>query len=306
MHNISNIDLNLLKLFSVLYQTGSVSDTADVLNISQSACSHALTRLRQKLNNDLFIRIENKMEPTLFSENLAAKILPAMEILQLGLTPIEQFNPNADTTYVIAVTDYTAWCMQPLLEHIQRYHPNISIRLVSLEQRIPEEKLKSGKIDLACGFAHQAEPSQSISGVTWFADNYVTVMSTQHPLADQKSISLDDFIAYQHVLIAPWNEGRGVVDKALVKHRTIRKIALTTPYVLNAPYMLNNTSWLLTLPQHYARFVKKQLALKIYQPPVAVPNYNLKFYIHKTRLQDPKIMWFKNTLHTVFDHITEE
>ena len=302
MHNMLNIDLNLLKLFTVLYQNGSVSETADALNISQSACSHALTRLRHKLDNDLFIRIDNKMIPTQFSESLAAKIMPAMEILQLGLQPIEQFDPNTDTTYIIAVTDYTAWCLKPLIEYIHQHYPRISIRLISLEQRIPEEQLKTGQIDFACGFAHQAEHSQSISGLTWLTDSYVSLLSSQHPLAAKKTISIQDFIDYQPILIAPWNEGRGVVDKALVKHNVLRDIALTTPYGLTAPFMLVDTLWILTLPQKYAHYAETKLALKIHQPPITIPNYQLKLYSHKTRQQDPKVIWFSDILKKIFNN----
>lgn len=301
MHNILNIDLNLLKLFTVLYQNGSVSETADALNISQSACSHALTRLRHKLDNDLFIRIDNKMIPTQFSEHLAAKILPAMELLQVGLQPREQFNPDTDTTYTIAATDYTAWCLKPLIEYMHQHHPRIAIRLITLEQRIPEEKLKTGQIDFACGFSHQAEQSQSIFGLTWLTDSYVTLTSKQHPLAFKTTLSIEDFISYQHILIAPWNEGRGVVDKALIKNKVLRDIALTTPFGLSAPFMLIGTHWILTLPRKYAQYVSDKLALKIHQPPITIPEYKLKLYSHKTRQQDPKIIWFSGILQKIFN-----
>lgn len=219
MHNLSNIDLNLLKLFVSLYKNGSVSDTADALNISQSACSHALTRLRHRLKNDLFVRIDNKMVATAFADQLAIKLIPAMALIENSLQPVTQFEHNAELSYVIAVTDYTAWCMQPLVDYLHHHYPNISLQFVALEQRIPESKLQNGDIDFACGFAHQTECSQSISEITWFSDSYVTIACNQHSLANQTEISLSEFLSYPHLLIAPWNESKGIIDRVLARQK---------------------------------------------------------------------------------------
>ena len=67
MININNIDLNLLKLFACLYRTASVTAAAEELNLSQSACSHALQRLRERLEDELFVRVDKQMLPTEYS-----------------------------------------------------------------------------------------------------------------------------------------------------------------------------------------------------------------------------------------------
>ena len=74
--NILQLDLNLLKILYVMLSTGSTSLTAKKLGLSASAVSHALTRLRDSLNDPLFRRVGNQQVPTLFAEKLKEKLVP--------------------------------------------------------------------------------------------------------------------------------------------------------------------------------------------------------------------------------------
>ncbi|WP_105169459.1 LysR family transcriptional regulator [Pseudoalteromonas sp. T1lg23B] len=289
---LPNIDLNLLKLFASLYQSGSVSKTAQELNLSQSACSHALTRLRQRLDDDLFIRIDNEMVPTVFAQQIAQSVLPALQLLSDGLNPHETFNSDHSTTFTIATTDYTAWCLKPLVRHFSVQYPQINLRFVSLEQRIPQEALKNGTLDFACGFSHQQEHSESVVDHLWFEDQYITAVSKQHPLAQYDKLTLEQFLMFQHILIAPWNETKGIVDVMLAKIKKSRAIAVTVSHVLIAPYYLAQSPYLLTLPKAYAQQVAQPLDLKLLSPPLSIPSYKIKLYLHKTRQSDPRLTWF--------------
>ena len=62
--DLHQLDLNLLVIFDALYRHQSVSKAANELCITQSAFSHGLSRLRKRLNDELFIRTNNIMVPT--------------------------------------------------------------------------------------------------------------------------------------------------------------------------------------------------------------------------------------------------
>ena len=51
-----HLDINLYPLFIAIYEQKSISKAAQMLYVSQSAASHALQRLRQQLQDDLFVR----------------------------------------------------------------------------------------------------------------------------------------------------------------------------------------------------------------------------------------------------------
>ena len=72
------IDINLYPLFIAIYEQKSISNAASSLNITQSAASHALQRLRQQLEDDVFIRVGNKMSATLFADKVYQPVKQAL------------------------------------------------------------------------------------------------------------------------------------------------------------------------------------------------------------------------------------
>ncbi|MCG7535541.1 LysR family transcriptional regulator [Pseudoalteromonas sp. OOF1S-7] len=290
MNKLPNLDLNLLKLFAALYQNGSVTHSAEQLNLSQSACSHALTRLRERLGDELFVRVNNRMLATAHAHRLAQTVLPALQMLERGLQEASPFNASDSHTLTIAATDYTAWCLRPFVTYLVGMFENLNIRFVQLEERIAEQALEDGSLDLVCGFAHQQEFSEGLAQLSWFEDAYVTARCQSHPC--KQKLKLSTFVAYPHILIAPWNERRGIVDKALAKLKKSRVITVTTPHVLVAPTLLPESNMLLTMPRRYALQVCDRLNLQLQSPPLSVPDYQLKLYWHRTRKSDPKIGWF--------------
>ncbi|MBU2897460.1 LysR family transcriptional regulator [Vibrio hepatarius] len=285
----SNIDLNLIRLFSVLYKTHSVKDTADILNLSQSACSHALQRLRERLKDDLFVRVGNSMLPTEYAKGIANELIQGINQIEKGISSSTIFDPYEVQTLRIAVTDYTSWCLHTFISKLSKDYPNIKIEFLNLEERLPENALRESQFDLVCGFAHEIENFESISNKVWFEDQYVCIHSPKHPFRNE--LSLTKFLNYHHVVITPWNEARGILDVTLSKLKKKRKIAIKTPSVLSAPTFVIDTQYLLAIPKRYAEHIAQQLPIKISPLPLEVPNYKVKLYWHKTRNNDPKIKW---------------
>ncbi|MCY9846306.1 LysR family transcriptional regulator [Vibrio caribbeanicus] len=294
MSKALNIDLNLIRLFCVLYQTRSVKETADKLHLSQSACSHALQRLRESLNDDVFVRVGNVMLPTEYSKTVAADMLKGLDLITKGIESKVQFSPHERHVFRIAVTDYTSWCMSSFISSVSRDYPNIKIELHQLEERLPEQALREGTLDLVCGFAHEFEHFESFSNKVWFEDEYVCARCRSHPLKGE--FDLDAFLHYSHILVTPWNEARGILDITLSKMKKRRQVAVKSPNVLSAPTFLIGTSYLLAMPRKYATYISDVLPINVSPLPIDVPNYQVKLYWHKTRDKDKKINWIIDKL----------
>lgn len=299
MIKFENIDLNLMKVFYYLYHTQSVHQTAEKLNISQSACSHGLSRLRERLNDELFIRISGKMVPTRQAELLAESILPALNQLYTGLKTAVPFDPNSGQHhFVISGYDFSIWCLMPrLTAHLAHYFPNVTIRLVQNSKQIPTGQLESGDIDLALGFEHDIEQSNHIGNAVWYRGRYCIAMDNQHIVAGNAGpLQLETFLQYPHILVTPWNEQRGIVDTTLGKMNKKRHIAITLPSVLSAPFLLKNTEYFLAVPEVYVETLAKTLGLAYVAPPFTVPDYQIKLYWHKLREKEPKVNWLINLI----------
>src|SRR5207302_2440073 len=102
------IDLNLLVVFDAIMRERSVTRAGQRLGLSQPAMSHALTRLRHMLKDELFVRSPNGMAPTPRAEELATPIRIALDGLQQSLEPVQFDASKATASFRIAVDNYAA------------------------------------------------------------------------------------------------------------------------------------------------------------------------------------------------------
>ncbi|GIS26408.1 MAG: hypothetical protein CM15mP127_07810 [Gammaproteobacteria bacterium] len=79
---ISSFDLNLFVIMNAIYTEGSLTKAAEVVGITQPAVSNALSRLREKFNDDLFVRTGSGMVPTHKTENIINDIQNALSLMQ--------------------------------------------------------------------------------------------------------------------------------------------------------------------------------------------------------------------------------
>ena len=89
MTNLRNFDLNLLLVLDGVLREGTLSNAAKALNVSQPTISSSLAKLREILQDDLFVRSGNGMQPTpraLSLKEPVQRVLAAVkeEILDTG------------------------------------------------------------------------------------------------------------------------------------------------------------------------------------------------------------------------------
>ena len=123
--DLRKIDLNLLLLFSHIYRERSISRAAIKLNLSQSAVSNSLAKLRECLQDPLFTRTSRGMTPTLRAKQLSEPINQALDLIQNSLKKEEDFDYSiSDRTFIIAVEDYGEAVILPRFMSVSTYVPN--------------------------------------------------------------------------------------------------------------------------------------------------------------------------------------
>ena len=87
------MDLNLIRTFLYIYDTGSLTLTARALFVTQPSVSHALGRLRRELNDDLFIRTSGRMEPTPVARGLCPAFRESVARIDRAVEAVVAFDP---------------------------------------------------------------------------------------------------------------------------------------------------------------------------------------------------------------------
>ena len=281
--SLRGLDLNLLLLLDALFRTGSVQAAADSLAISASACSHALSRLRLALGDQLFVRVGGGMRPTARAEQLAPVVETALALLSDGLSRGADFDPSrSERRFVLAATDYTAFAVLPgFLRRMQSLAPRLSFQVVQAERKVPLEALLAGSIDFALGYSEEGgPPAADIEEFDWPEEEYVAIASRDHPRI-QNDLSLEAYLSERHAVVTPWNEPRGVVDRVLEELGLAREVALQLPSVLAAPFIIGGGEWIMTLPRRAALRLAEAAGVRLHAAPFAIPPYRLKLYRHR-------------------------
>ncbi len=160
----------------------------------------------------------------------------------------------------IAITDFTAFCVFPtLMHHLQREAPGLRFELRYLPHSPALTELLAGEVDLALGFNTPDEPAHpDLEEINWLRDEYVVISQ-----ANRTALTLDAYLAARHLVVTPWNERQGVLDCELERQGYSRQVAMKTPSMLSAPFIIEQSDLLMALPRRAAETMARAARLTI-------------------------------------------
>jgi Bacterial regulatory helix-turn-helix protein, lysR family len=135
--DLSRADLNLLVLFEAVLEERHVRRAAERLNLTPSAVSHGLGRLRRLLNDPLFLRTPKGVVPTARATELAAPIAETLARVKSIISSAAPFDPaTSSRRFTIGAPDaISAVCVPPLLDKLRQTAPGIDIGVRQLLPR---------------------------------------------------------------------------------------------------------------------------------------------------------------------------
>lgn len=293
-HVLRRLDLNLLPVFDAVFRHRSVRLAAIELSLSTSALSHALSRLREFFKDPLFYREGHKMCPSVYACQLAPYIAETLSGLNRHLSPVQPFDPlTSDDCFRIAVTDYTAFCVFPgLMNVLTKTAPNLSFELCHLPHNPALIELLAGEIDMALSFS---EPDgmyhPDLEETDLFSDEFIVIAN-----ARRSSLNLDDYLAAGHLVVTPWNEKQGLLDFHLERMGLKRRIAIRTPSMLSAPFIIAESELLMAIPSFVASKIKQAADVTSFRLPFPAPRFTVKIYSHKRSGKREPTEWIKSMM----------
>lgn len=300
--DIRNLDLNLLKTLHVLLEEMNVGRAALRLSLSQSAVSHALSKLRTHFNDPLLIKVQNGMAPTTLAREIKTPLSGIMEQIK-GLTGEERFDPAVEkAVFRISASDYGAGIILPrLMEKMSVAAPYCSIEC-SLVSAHLEHDLRLGLIDLAFG---GYKPFENYSYETIFDDRYVGVVRNHHPILEQ-GITRKRITAYPHAYIAVSanTQRKDELYKSLgitqADHIIVRE-----PYFFVAPLIVEKSDLILIMPEMGAKVMAKIIDVTLFDLPATIKTFPFIQIWHRRRDNDQMHQWFRREVKDACSKIKE-
>jgi DNA-binding transcriptional LysR family regulator len=293
-------DLNLLQVVVAIAEERSVSRAAERLGWSQPKVSIALNKLRTALGDPLFVRGSHGMAPT---PRAVALMAPTREILMRIREEVlagAAFEPATTTRrFTFALSDIGEMTFLPkLLEYLQRHAPNATVASVTLPPGEIADGLERGDIDLALGYFPDLK-KRNFFQQRLFTHSFITLLNARHRIKGSR-LSMDQFLGLGHAVISAEGRSQEVFEQLLARHKIVRRIVLSTPRFMSIPFIIASTDLLVTVPYAVGESFAKIANIRLIEPPLDIPQFDLKQHWHRKFHQDEANMWIRAVIAKLF------
>jgi DNA-binding transcriptional LysR family regulator len=307
MHKIdlARADLNLLVLFDAVFTERHVGRAAARLNLSPSAVSHGLGRLRRLLNDPLFFRTPKGVVPTERAEQLATSIVDVLAQVRSIVSTATPFNPALSRRrFSIGAPDgVLAVVLPPLLAAVRQQAPRVDI---AARQMLPEQAgmpferawqhgfddLEKRTIDMAIMPVH-AVPLR-FSDHVLYKEEFVIAARAGHPNA--RSLSVKRLCELRHVLVSQTGDAHGFLDDTLAARGLTRRIELTVPNFMMALAVIADSDLIAALPKQFVARHGARFGVVGVKSPLPPRRDKIHLIASKAALLDAGVNWLFATL----------
>lgn len=289
--NLSKIDLNLLVVLDVLLREKSVAQTAARLNLTSSAVSHSLKRLRLLFDNELLVRDGRRMMPTARAQSLSETLPILLAQVRNTIAEPVPFDPTtAEHTFRLAAPDFISPLLPCVLKSIAAKAPNVSVQVFAVSPTATLD-MQTGRYDaLIWPTFRQTDDMRGIELGAW---PWVTFGRKDHPAF--ANWSLESWARFPHVLVsASPPSGRNPIDLAASKLGVSRKIGAIVPYFSMAAPILTETDMLMVVPSVTMREFAAVYGLAQCSLPFDIPALRFSLFHSATNGDEPASRWFRS------------
>jgi LysR family transcriptional activator of mexEF-oprN operon len=259
-----NLDLNLLRVFVVVAEAGSVTAAANRLYLTQPAVSAALRRLASTVGAPLFVRAGRGLALTTRGERLLASARPLLgALVDAALSPTT-FDPmTSERTVRLGLSDVNeTWLLPPLLRILATEAPRMRLVVRPVQFRTVSDALTTSAVDLAVTVAD--ELPAGTRRLALFKGGFVCLFDPRHARVG-KRLTLERYLEHEHIIVSYNGDLRGVVEDHFDVQRRVR---VSVPTFQSIGALLDGSDLLATVPFMVARDI---LSLRPHLKTTAVP-----------------------------------
>lgn len=298
MSYLRGLDLNLLVVFQYLLEERNISAVARRLNISQPAVSNALRRLRNALDDELFVRTGEGMQPTPLAERLTEPVGEALSLLTHMLDFRDEFDPaHGMRRFRVAMSDVGEIHFMPtLILRCSQEAPGVRIESVRLTGSDLRREMEAGRVDLAVGAFDDL--GEGFFQRMLFRQRYLTLYRKDNPQA-KDAVNVEAFLAANHLIVsqaAPYRQ----INQMLERTGLVLSDHFSVPHFGSVPYIVSTTDLLATVPEHLARVVASRFTLGAFEPPLHVPSLQTNLIWARRFHRDAANLWLRSLIAEAF------
>lgn len=195
-----NLDLNLLKLFSVVYQQRNLKKSSELLFISPPAVSQNINKLRDHFEDELFVKTPKGFDTTPYADSLFLALSPALTQLSNAVNTHGEFKPSElDGTITVDMgQQIIPWLSPMMFTEISEHCPNVTFASHNMTTETPS-MMKTDQVDLAVQFQF-SNTTKDIYELPLGEVNFVAVVREDHPFK-KETATIEELLEYDFALV---------------------------------------------------------------------------------------------------------
>lgn len=284
-----DLDGRLLQALVAIIEEGSITRAARRLDLTQSAVSHLLDKLRAICGDPLFVKCGRGIAPTARAEALARRARALLEDLRAFATR-QDFEPARwqDTITIAANELQRDLLLPPLLARLRARAPAVTLRVIS--SGVPSAELLR---DPQCHLVISPRPPQAgdVLQKRLFEDQYRVFYDAAARDAPRDA---QEYLAAEHVTVRYDSGGALALDDALLAQGVRRRFVVWVPGFAGVPPFLRATARLATLPGLLRAELLRDFASC--EVPLHCPTLPMYMLWHVRYQHDPMHRWLREEL----------
>lgn len=294
------MDMNLVKVFVAIYEQESVSGAADILNITQPSVSYALRKMRDELNDELFVRQNTGMKPTRQAIEIYRTFSKAVSEIDAVVVSRKSFDYRTSRhKFVIAMSDLGEHYYLPqIFREITKLAPGVEIEILPLEIAKLQEWLDKGFVDAA--ICNRTYAVHDVRCDILLKDRYVCLKGNSHPRVGN-AITLAQFLDEKHIVASSqaghnfYQEWYASTDRKLTTALTVPDLDIVAPLV-------ETSECISVVPETYSIQRGQHFGVTALSLPIDFPSIEVCLYSQNTLRSGKEKIWFLKILKDVCIH----
>ena len=296
-----DFDLNLVRTFVLLYETRSVTATAESLHVTQPTVSYSLQKLRRRFSDELFRRTGGGLVPTTTAQALYPSLHHALAEIESTLSGARSFDPaTACARFTLCLSDLGEVSLLPrLMAALPSRAPGVTLTVRPLDVDSAVDQLGRGEID-----AFVASPlisSQRVTRIPLFPEGYVGMVAADHPRLRGSRVALAELARERHIAVFGPTGHHGP-RRALEAHGLLDRVVLEVTRFSTLPYLVQDSELVAMVPRLVADVFAADHRVRLLELPMDIEPAQVSVYTRHSHARTPAQHWLVDFMR---EHLAE-
>ena len=233
------MDLANLNAFIAIAETGSFSEAAERLHLTQPAVSKRIAGLEQQLGVRLFDRLGREIGLTQAGRALLPRAYQILNVLDDTRRALTNLSGEISGRLTLATSHHIGLHrLPPLLRAFTRAHPQVALDIQFLDSEVAYEEVLHGRAELAV-ITLAPDTREPVRSIAVWDDPLDFVAAPEHPLARSSSVTLADVARHPAVFPGGNTFTHHIVQKLFEEQHLSPNIAMSTNYLETIKMMVS-------------------------------------------------------------------